>query len=130
MTHPTVFALVDANNFFVSCERIFRPDLEGKPVVVRSSNDGCVVARSNEAKALGIPMGVPVFKIRDILKKHQVTEFSGSFELYGDISKRLTDSLRQFCPHIEVYSVDESFLDLSDLFITDYEKWGRAVKAA
>ncbi|HUC88110.1 MAG TPA: Y-family DNA polymerase [Candidatus Binatia bacterium] len=121
----TVFALVDANNFFVSCERLFRPDLAGKPVIVRSSNDGCVVARSNEAKALGIPMGVPVFKIRQLLDDHHVVEFSGNFELYGDISRRLSESLSRLCPKLEVYSVDESFLDLSELEIKDYETWGR-----
>jgi DNA polymerase V len=129
MAHEPIFALVDANNFFVSCERLFRPDLTNKPVIVRSSNDGCVVARSNEAKALGIAMGVPVFKIRDVLQAHQVTEFSGSFELYGDISYRLMQLLRALSPQIEAYSVDESFLDLSELGIVDYEAWGRVVKA-
>lgn len=129
MTEP-IFALIDANNFFVSCERIFRPDLIGKPVIVRSSNDGCVVARSNEAKRLGIPMGVPVFKIRHLIEQHHITEFSGSFSLYGDISWRLSECLRQFCPRLEIYSVDESFLDLSNLFIDDYYQWGRAVAGA
>jgi DNA polymerase V len=128
MTNQKVLALIDANNFFVSCERIFRPDLANKPVVVRSSNDGCVVARSNEAKALGIPMGVPIFKIRDVLQRYKVTEFSGSFDLYGDISYRLNQLLRALCPRIEAYSVDESFLDLSELGIVDYEAWGRVVR--
>src|SRR6266571_3714652 len=84
-----VYALIDCNNFFVSCEKIFRPDLEGKPVVVLSSNDGCAVARSNEAKALGIPMGAPAFKYRQLFKEHNVVQFSANFELYGDISKRI-----------------------------------------
>ncbi len=123
-----VFALVDCNNFFVSCERIFRPDLDNKPVVVLSSNDGCAVARSNEAKKLGIPMGAPAFKWRYIFKQHQVTTFSANFEIYGDISKRITVLLTTVTPKIEVYSVDESFLDLSELPIEDYEEWGRAVR--
>src|SRR5690348_9173220 len=96
----SVYALIDCNNFFVSCERVFRPDLEGKPVVVLSSNDGCAVARSNEAKALGIPMGAPVFKYREIFEKHKVVKFSANFELYGDISERITSLLTTITPHI------------------------------
>lgn len=127
MSRP-VFALVDCNNFFVSCERVFRPDLEGKPVVVMSSNDGCVVARSNEAKALGIPMGAPVFKYRQVFERNNVVKFSANFELYGDISRRITAVLKTITPRIEVYSVDESFLDLSRLNIQDYEAWGEVVR--
>lgn len=123
----TIFALIDCNNFFVSCERIFRPDLEGKPVVVLSSNDGCAVARSNEAKALGIPMAAPAFKYRQVFKDHNVVQFSANFDLYGDISQRITRLLVGITPKIEVYSVDESFLDLSELEIADYVQWGRAV---
>ena len=125
-----IFALIDCNNFFVSCERLFRPDLEGKPVVVLSSNDGCVVARSNEAKELGIPMAAPAFKWRQVFDQHNVIRFSANFDLYGDISKRITALLTTVTPRIEVYSVDESFLDLSQLPITDYEAWGRQVRAA
>lgn len=124
----TVFALIDCNNFFVSCERLFRPELEGKPVVVLSSNDGCVVARSNEAKKLGIPMGAPAFKWRYVFNQHKVTTFSGNFEIYGDVSKRITALLTTVTPRIEIYSVDESFLDLSLLPIEDYAAWGRAVR--
>lgn len=124
-----IFALVDCNNFFVSCERIFRPDLEGKPVVVLSSNDGCVVARSNESKRLGIPMGAPAFKFRQLFTQHKVVQFSANFELYGNISRRITDILREVTPRIEMYSVDESFLDLSELPIADHAAWGRAVRA-
>lgn len=124
----TIFALIDCNNFFVSCERIFRPDLEGKPVVVLSSNDGCAVARSNEAKALGIPMGAPAFKFRQFFKEQGVIQFSANFDLYGDISSRITRLLVGITPKIEVYSVDESFLDLSELAITDYIRWGRTVR--
>lgn len=123
-----VFALIDCNNFFVSCERLFRPDLEGRPVVVLSSNDGCVVSRSNEAKRLGIPMAAPAFKSREIFKRHGVVQFSANFELYGDISERITRVLTSITPRTEVYSVDESFLDLSQLEITDYTAWGRAVR--
>ena len=123
-----VFALIDCNNFFVSCERIFRPDLEGKPVVVFSSNDGCAVARSNEAKALGIPMGAPAFKYRDVFRDNKVVQFSANFELYGDISERLTRLLTSITPRTEVYSVDESFLDLSELEIDDYTTWASAIR--
>ncbi len=124
----TVFALIDCNNFFVSCERLFRPDLEGKPVVVLSSNDGCVVARSNEAKALGIPMGAPAFKYKYVFNQHSVTTFSANFEIYGDISKRIISLLTTITPRTEVYSVDESFLDLSELPIKNYNAWGRVVR--
>lgn len=127
-TVPTVFALIDCNNFFVSCERLFRPDLEDRPVVVLSSNDGCVVARSNEAKRLGIPMGAPAFQWRYLFKQQNVATFSANFETYGDISKRITALLTTVTPRIEVYSVDESFLDLSQLHIADYVAWGRAVR--
>jgi len=124
----TVYALIDCNNFFVSCERIFRPELEGKPVVVLSSNDGCVVARSNEAKSLGVPMGAPAFKFRDLFQKHNIVRFSANFELYGNISKRITQILTEVTPLIEVYSVDESFLDLRELQV-DYTEWARDVRA-
>lgn len=123
-----IFALIDCNNFFVSCVRAFRPDLEGKPCVALSSNDGCVVARSNEAKALGVPMGAPAFKWRQFFKDHGVVQFSGNFELYGDMSRRITSILTTITPRIEIYSVDESFLDLSELNITDYTKWGAMVR--
>lgn len=125
----TVFALVDCNNFFVSCERVFRPELESKPVVVMSSNDGVVVARSNEAKALGIPMGAPVFKWRQFFQQNKVVQFSANFELYGDISRRITQLLTTITPKIEVYSIDESFLDLSELDIAGYTAWGKTVRS-
>lgn len=122
-----VFALVDCNNFFVSCERVFRPDLWDKPVAVLSNNDGCIVARSNEVKALGVPMGVPYFEVRDILQRNRVTLFSGNFPLYGDFSQRVVNLLQQACPAVEVYSVDESFLDISTLGAIDYQEWGQAL---
>lgn len=124
----SIFALIDCNNFFVSCERVFRPDLEHKPVVVLSSNDGCVVARSNEAKEVGVPMGAPAFKFRALFRQKHITQFSANFELYGNISKRITHILTEVTPHIEVYSVDESFLDLSTLQITDYGAWAEIVR--
>lgn len=123
-----IYALIDCNNFFVSCERLFRPELEGRPVVVLSSNDGCAVSRSNEAKALGIPMGAPLFKFRDVFKRHGVVAFSANFELYGDISERITNLLASITPRIEVYSVDESFLELGELDIANYQAWGQAVR--
>jgi DNA polymerase V len=128
MSAERVYALIDCNNFFVSCERIFRPDLEGKPVVVLSSNDGCAVARSNEVKKLGIPMGAPAFKYREVFEKNKVVKFSANFELYGDISKRITAVLTTITPRIEIYSVDESFLDLTELEIGDYAAWGRTIR--
>jgi len=92
---PSVFVLVDCNNFFVSCERAFRPDLWGKPVAVLSNNDGCIVARSNEVKAMDVPMGVPYFEVRDVLTQHNVTLFSANFALYGDFSQRVVQLLQQ-----------------------------------
>lgn len=127
MSEP-IFALIDCNNFFVSCERLFRPDLEGRPVVVLSSNDGCAVSRSQEAKDLGIAMAAPAFKYRDLFKREGVVQFSANFELYGNISRRIIDVLTSVTPRIEVYSVDESFLDLSELNISDYDEWGRTVR--
>ncbi|MEO7364324.1 MAG: Y-family DNA polymerase [Candidatus Saccharimonadales bacterium] len=123
-----VFALIDCNNFFVSCERIFRPDLEGKPVVVLSSNDGCAIARSNEAKALGIPMGAPAFQYRQLFREHGVVQFSANFDLYGDVSQRMTTILTSVTPRTEVYSVDESFLDLSELNLDNFQAWGEDIR--
>ncbi len=128
MSRPPLFALVDCNNFFVSCERLFRPDLATRPVVVLSSNDGCVVARSNEAKALGIPMGAPAFQHRDVFRRHGVVQFSANFELYGDISRRITSILASVTPRLEIYSVDEAFLDLSQLDIPDIEQWAKQLR--
>lgn len=129
MKKPPIIALIDCNNFFVSCERLFRPDLDTRPVVVLSSNDGCAVSRSNEAKALGIPMGAPAFKYQQLFREYGVVSFSANFELYGDLSKRLTDILKRITPRIEVYSVDESFLDLTNLKLDDHEAWARELRA-
>jgi DNA polymerase V len=128
MSRQPIYALVDCNNFFVSCERVFRPDLWDKPVAVLSNNDGCIVARSNEVKALGVPMGVPLFQVEVKLKEHNVTLFSGNFPLYGDFSQRVVNILQSVCPRVEVYSVDESFLEISGLDITDYTQWARDLR--
>ncbi len=108
-----MLALVDGNNFFVSCERAFNPSLAGKPVIVVSSNDGCAVSRSNEAKALGIEMAVPLFKLESLAHHHKVKVLSSNFALYGDMSQRMMGVLQTFTPAIEVYSIDEAFLDFS-----------------
>lgn len=110
-----MYALVDCNNFYVSCERLFRPHLEGKPVVVLSNNDGCAVSRSNEAKALGIQMAAPIFKHRDLVKKHNIICISSNYALYGDISRRVMSLFDQWTPDIEVYSIDEAFLQFGGL---------------
>ena len=112
-----IFALVDCNNFYVSCERVFNPALIGKPVVVLSNNDGCIIARSEEAKAIGIPMGAPLFKYKNILQKKKVLIYSSNYTLYGDMSARVMNVLRQFTENIEIYSIDEAFLvfDVSDV---------------
>ena len=128
-----IFALVDCNNFYVSCERVFNPKLEARPVLVLSNNDGCVVARSNEAKSLGIGMGVPAFEIAGLIKKHNVETLSSNYTLYADMSGRVMETLSTFTPNMEVYSIDESFLDLGGISgsLADYgrqirqtvEKW-------
>ena len=109
------FALVDCNSFYVSCERLFNPSILKKPVVVLSNNDGCVISRSIEAKNLGIKMGEPYFKVKKIVKENDVKIFSTNFALYGDISRRVMETLKQFSPQMEVYSIDEAFLDLSSI---------------
>lgn len=110
-----MFALIDCNNFYASCERLFRPDLKMAPIVILSNNDGCCIARSNEAKALGIAMGEPYFKIKALCKQHGVQAFSSNYTLYGNISHRVMCTIEEAWPHVEVYSIDEAFLDLSSL---------------
>lgn len=122
------FALVDCNNFYVSCERLFRPDLRGLPVVVLSNNDGCVISRSNEAKELGIAMGEPYFKMRDLIELHGIEVFSSNYALYGDLSARVMYVLRGLAPRIEVYSIDECFLDVTGI-TQPLAAYGRHVKA-
>ena len=108
-------ALVDCNSFYVSCERLFNPSIAKKPVIVLSSNDGCVISRSTEAKILGIKMGEPYFKVRQIVRENDVKTFSTNFALYGDISRRVMKTLKQFSPEMEIYSIDEAFLNLSSI---------------
>jgi len=110
-----MIALADCNNFYASCERVFRPELEGKPVVVLSNNDGCIIARSNESKALGFKMGEPAFKIKQKIAKYNVNVFSTNFTLYGDLSKRVMSILSEESTNIEIYSIDEAFMDFTDI---------------
>lgn len=124
-----MFALVDVNSFYASCETVFRPDLRGKPVVVLSNNDGCVIARSAEAKTLGIPMGAPYFKLKNEFRRHRVQVFSSNYALYADMSDRVMTTLEQMEPSVEVYSIDEAFLDLSGVRnCMILENFGREVR--
>ena len=123
-----MYALVDCNNFYASCERVFQPKLTGKPIVVLSNNDGCVISRSYEAKSLGIPMGAPEFKIRHQLKQEKVQVFSSNYPLYGDLSNRVMKILEGFTPNVEVYSIDEAFLDFDGMEIKDYHGYGLQIK--
>ena len=120
--------LVDCNNFYASCERVFQPSLAGRPIVVLSNNDGCIVARSQEAKALGIAMGVPLFQAKRLVERHDVTVLSSNYALYGDLSERVMSILAAEAPRIEVYSIDESFLDLDRLAVPDPARWCRDLR--
>lgn len=124
----SLFALIDCNNFFVSCERAFNPRLLRKPVVVLSNNDGCVIARSEEAKSLGIPMGHPFYKIKNLCSYENVAVFSSNFELYGDMSNRIMCILANMCPDMEVYSIDEAFLKLNKLYLPDIAAFIETIK--
>ena len=121
-------ALVDCNSFYVSCERLFNPRIRKKPVVVLSNNDGCIISRSNEAKALGIKMGEPYFKAKDIIVKNKVEVFSSNYSLYGDLSRRVMRTLKRFNEAIEVYSIDEAFIDLSNFPDNEVEKIGKEIR--
>jgi DNA polymerase V len=122
------FGLIDCNNFYVSCERLFRPDLANKPVVVLSNNDGCIIARSNEVKKLGISMGAPYFKHKALIRKYNVTVFSSNYPLYGDISQRVMDVLMQMEPEVEVYSIDEAFITFPKGKYLDLENYAGFLK--
>ncbi len=122
-------ALIDCNSFYVSCERLFNPKIRKKPVVVLSNNDGCIISRSNEAKTLGIKMGEPYFKARNIIVKNNVQVFSSNYSLYGDISRRVMRTLKRFNSEIEVYSIDEAFLDLSNFSDDEVEDVGKEVRS-
>ena len=125
-----MLALVDANSFYASCHQIFRPDLAGKPIIVLSNRDGNVVARSAEAKALGIKMGQLFFETRELVEEHEVFVFSSNYELYGDISSRLMSLLTQFAPDVEVYSIDEAFLQLEEYtgIYPSYQGLGQTIR--
>ena len=125
-----IFALVDCNNFYASCEKLFAPQLKNVPVLVLSNNDGCVVARSREAKSLGIKMGVPVFKVKPLIAQQKIQVFSSNYPLYADMSSRVMRTLEALAPRVEVYSIDEAFLDLSGFEkLFDLESFGKQVKA-
>jgi DNA polymerase V len=128
MAQP-IFALADANNFYVSCERVFRPSLEGRPVVVLSNNDGCVIARSNEAKAIGLAMGDPYHLNQEKLTAHGVVVFSSNYALYGDMSRRVMDTLADYTPEIELYSIDEAFLNLAGFERRGLVDYARLIRA-
>ena len=123
-----MYALVDCNNFYASCERVFQPKLNGKPVAILSNNDGCVISRSNEAKTVGIPMGAPAFQIKDLIREKNVHVFSSNYALYGDLSNRVMKILAQFTPNLEIYSIDEAFLNFDGLTISDYHNYGVQMK--
>lgn len=124
----STFALVDCNNFYCSCERLFRPELKKVPVAVLSNNDGCIVARSQEVKNLGIKMGTPLFKVRDLINQHNIQIFSSNYTLYGDLSARVMQTLEDFSPNVEVYSIDEAFLELSGF--SNLEEYGHTIRSS
>lgn len=123
-----MFALIDCNNFYASCERVFRPDLSRKPIVVLSNNDGCVIARSNEAKAVGIPMGAPAFEYEKLFQQHDVQVFSANFALYGDMSNRVMTILSDYSPEMEIYSIDECFLKLKGFDLFNLQTYGEDMR--
>lgn len=124
----SVFALVDCNNFYASCEKLFDPKLQDRPVVVLSNNDGCVIARSAEAKGLGIPMGAPWFKLKVEAQKYGIVACSSNYALYADMSNRVVEVLSEFSPNVEVYSIDESFLDLSGFRRLSFYEYGAEIR--
>lgn len=128
LSSQEIYALVDCNNFYVSCERVFDPSLEGKPVAVLSNNDGCIVSRSNELKALKIPMGAPGFKHEAFIRSKGGTLLSSNYALYGDMSNRVMDTLSRFSPDVEIYSIDEAFLNLKGFRMRDLEAYGQKIR--
>ena len=122
-----IFALIDCNAFYVSCERVFNPKLNNRPVVALSNNDGCIIARSQEAKDLGIKMGVPLFKVKDIIRKENVIVFSSNYTLYADMSRRVMNIISEFSPNIDIYSIDEAFIEFTGMKL-DYEKYAHKIR--
>jgi DNA polymerase V len=123
-----MFALVDCNNFYASCERVFNPNLRDKPIAILSNNDGCVISRSDEAKAIGLPMGAPAFKYDDFFKANNIQVFSSNYPLYGDMSSRVMSILKQFTPDVEIYSIDEAFLELKGFDNYGFQSYGNQIK--
>ncbi|MDG2443956.1 MAG: Y-family DNA polymerase [Flavobacteriaceae bacterium] len=123
-----MYALVDCNNFYASCERVFNPSLQNKPVAVLSNNDGCIIARSDEVKKLNLPMGAPIFKWKNFCKHHKITVLSSNYPLYGDMSARVMTILEQFSPNVEVYSIDEAFIDLTGFNHHDFNAYGKSIR--
>lgn len=119
-----MYALMDCNNFYASCERVFKPSLRNKPIVVLSNNDGCVVARSNESKALGVKMGVPIFKIKELVQQHNIVVCSSNYTLYGDLSNRVMTLIKNFSPDVEVYSIDEAFINFNGHHYANFDQIG------
>jgi len=128
MNQPKLIGLADCNNFYASCERVFQPKLRGKPVIVLSNNDGCVIARSNEAKAIGIQMGQPYFECKNLIQKFKIAVFSSNFALYGDFSGRVMKILENFTIDLEIYSVDEAFMDMSNMPFPDICAYGQEIR--
>jgi len=128
MSQTKIFGLVDCNNFYASCERVFRPKLRGKPIIVLSNNDGCVIARSNEAKTIGITMGQPYFECEKLIRQHNIAVFSSNFSLYGDFSNRVMNILEEFTKDLEIYSIDEAFMDFSNIPKSDIENHAQNIR--
>jgi DNA polymerase V len=125
---PHVLALINCDCFYASCEQAFDPKLRRRPVIVLSNNDGCVVARSKEARQLGIRMGVPLFQIQELINAHDVFVFSSNYALYGDASQRVMSLLQEFTPEVEIYSIDEAFMDLAGIHCDSYQALGRTIQ--
>ena len=123
-----MFALVDCNNFYASCERVFNPNLRNRPIAILSNNDGCVISRSDEAKAIGLPMGAPAFKYETFFKTNNIQVLSSNYPLYGDMSNRVMKILDQFTPDVEVYSIDEAFLEFKDFGDYDFQDYGNQIR--
>jgi len=129
MKKTNKIALVDCNNFYASCERVFNPKLNGRPIVVLSNNDGVIIARSDEAKQLGIKMGDPYFKVEKLIKQNNVAVFSSNYTLYGDLSARVMSVLEKFSPEVEIYSIDEAFLNLTGIESSNQTEYLRNIRA-